>query len=188
MPALKPTRFMTSSPQMASMLQKRCPRIHEHQQLVGGRAEAAAFYPLGLVRAILQGIRLTAIAKGAAIDHRADEREAIHAVMNSNSKNTPWASGTIAPDSAVKLLKGGVLPIGYSSENFKHQYLDEYTGEVLPGPLIQAAIVEELNYFNGRVWQITTKDEMFKVDDYVFVRCRWIMANKGDAAAPALGR
>ena len=31
LPALKPTRFMTSSPQMAAELNKRCPRIHQHQ-------------------------------------------------------------------------------------------------------------------------------------------------------------
>ena len=110
-PALKPTRFMTSSLQMASVLNKRCPRNRKHQQLVGGRAAQAAFYPLGLIQAILQGIRNTALAEGAAVDPREDERHAIQAVIDSNGKNTPWASGIIAPDSSVKLVKGGVLPI-----------------------------------------------------------------------------
>ena len=183
MPALKPTRFMTSSLQMASLLNKRCPRNHTHQQLVGGRAAAAAYYPLGLIRTILQGIRNTALAEGAGMNTRADETDAIQAVIDSNGE-IPWASGIIAPDSAVKLLKGGTLPIGYRTEHFKHQYLDEYTGEVLPSELIHAAIVDELNYFNDRVWEITTKDEMHRVADYIFVRCRWIMANKGDALEP----
>ena len=44
---------------------------------------------------------------------------------------------------------------GRKTENFKPRYLDEYTGEVLPADLIHAAIVDELNYFNDRVWEIT---------------------------------
>ena len=40
-------------------MQKRCDRQHEHQALVGGRCAAAAVYPLGLIRAIIKGIRKT---------------------------------------------------------------------------------------------------------------------------------
>ena len=43
LPALKPTRFMTSSPEMAARLSRRCDRSHRHQQLVGGRCANAAF-------------------------------------------------------------------------------------------------------------------------------------------------
>ena len=46
LPAMKPTRFLTSSPQMAARLSTTCSKDHQHQQLVGGRAAAAAFYPL----------------------------------------------------------------------------------------------------------------------------------------------
>ena len=56
LPALKPTRFMTSSLQMANRLMRRCNRQHRHQQLVGGRCANAAFYPLDLVREILRSI------------------------------------------------------------------------------------------------------------------------------------
>ena len=59
MPAMKPMRLMTNSTQMAEMLQKRCDRQHEHQALVGGPCAAAAFYPLGLICAIITGIRET---------------------------------------------------------------------------------------------------------------------------------
>ena len=159
MPALKPTRFMTSSPQMAAVLDKQCPRIHTHQPLVGGRCAQAAFYPLGLIKAILIGIRNTAIAEGTDVDTRAEEREALNAIAQTAGR-TPWACGIIGSDSKVPLLKGGTLPVGYRSENFRHQYLDEYTGEVLPTDLIQEAIVEELNYFNERVWAIVPKSDM----------------------------
>ena len=55
LPVMKPTRFMTSSEQMSRRLQRRCKRDHKHQQLVGGRAASAAFYPMPLVKAILLG-------------------------------------------------------------------------------------------------------------------------------------
>ena len=52
-PAKKPTVFMTSSPQMAEILSRRCNGKHQHQQLVSGRCYKAAFYPLKLVQAII---------------------------------------------------------------------------------------------------------------------------------------
>ena len=163
MPAMKPTRFMTSSPQMAAELGQRCDRSHVHQQLVGGRAAKAAFYPLGLIRAILNGIRNTALAEGAsegihkdqrvainAMKYCASEQAAIQAVMNSDGRpgQIQFETSTVAPDSSVKLVKGGMLPVSYTSDHFKPKYLDEYTGEILPDKLIHSAIVEELNYFN----------------------------------------
>ena len=50
--------------------------------------------------------------------------------------------------------------------------------------LIQAAIVEELDYFNDRVWEVSTRNEMMKVDGHVFVRSTWVNFNKGDALNP----
>ena len=50
---------MSNSPQMHQQLSKRCDHSHEHQPLVGGRCADAAFYPLPLVRAILNGIEDT---------------------------------------------------------------------------------------------------------------------------------
>ena len=62
-PTMKPTRWASSSPRMLQRLSKRCTRTHEHQQLTGGRAEAAAFYPTDLLLAILRGMRDEADAK-----------------------------------------------------------------------------------------------------------------------------
>ena len=55
-PVKKPTRWMSSSDAMIQRLSKRCSG-HVHQQLVGGRAAQAAFYPLELVLEILRGMR-----------------------------------------------------------------------------------------------------------------------------------
>ena len=56
MPAMKPTRFLSSAPAVLEALGRRCDRGHRHQVLAGsGRAAAAARYPPGLCRAILRG-------------------------------------------------------------------------------------------------------------------------------------
>ena len=58
MPALKPTRFLSSSTAILGQLGLRCRGTHRHQQLLGGgRAGAAAIYPPGLCKAILTGVQ-----------------------------------------------------------------------------------------------------------------------------------
>ena len=94
--------------------------------------------------------------------------------MGSDGRPGQIQYATVAPASSVKLVSGEMLMVGYTSDHFKAQYLDDYTGEVLPEALIRAAVVEELHYFNERVWEITTKDEMSKCKDHIFVRSRWV--------------
>ena len=55
-PAQKPTRFLSSAPELLRFLGHQCKGDHEHQPLVGGRAAAAAIYPPALCRAMLRGI------------------------------------------------------------------------------------------------------------------------------------
>ena len=50
--------------------------------------------------------------------------------------------------------------------------------------LIRPAIEDELNYFNSKVWQLSTVEEMEKVPGYILVRSRWVLCNKGDSEAP----
>ena len=59
-PAKKPTRWMSSSPEMIKRLSRRCSKTHVHQHLVGGRAKAAEEYPLDLICEFLRGMRDTA--------------------------------------------------------------------------------------------------------------------------------
>ena len=55
-PAQKPTRFLSSAPELLQLLGQQCTQDHEHQPLMGGRAAAAAIYPPALCRAMLRGI------------------------------------------------------------------------------------------------------------------------------------
>ena len=130
-------------------------------------------------------MRDTAIAEGRNRDFGNDEINAPQAVkMTSKAASTEATKTSSSDSSQVTMVSGGVLPIGYKDESYKSKYLDEYTGEVLPEALIRAAIREELDYFNDRVWQVCTKDEMAKYKDHIFIRSRWVMCNKGDAEVP----
>ena len=76
------------------------------------------------------------------------------------------------------------MPVTYEASNFKRQYLDEYTGEPLPPKLLRAAVEDELNYFNSKVWQLTTIEKMKAIPEHIFVRSRWVLCNKGDLEQP----
>ena len=137
LPALKPTRFMSNSMHMTEKLSLRCDNSHKHQQLIGGRAHDAAFYPSPLVKTILSGIQATRDADKIKVNSILDRAGIIQAVTD--------AAGTIpdddtidnAPASAVVKVTGGILPIGYHQENIKPRYVDEYTGEVLDPHLVK---------------------------------------------------
>ena len=77
LPAKKPTKWASSSPQMLARQSKRCPGDHEHQHLTGGRAAQAAFYPPPLVTNILRGIRDTADSEHVEVEHDNDMRIAM---------------------------------------------------------------------------------------------------------------
>ena len=72
----------------------------------------------------------------------------------------------------------------YSKQHFRSKYVDEYTGETLDPTLIAAAIREELNYFNAKVWNIDLKSEAMKTEGAILVRSRWVLCNKGDNRSP----
>ena len=150
---------------------------------MGGRAADAAFYPPDLIKEIVLGIKDTAIAEQTAADDRFETKSLINAISQS-AGTLPAPAESAERTSSVKKTSGGVLPIGYRAENFKQRYLDECTGEVLPPDLDRDAIIDELDYFNQGVWKLETKDQMYKMKDFFFVRSRCIMCNKGDAAEP----
>ena len=85
-----------------------------------------------------------------------------------------------AKKSSIPRMSGGSMPIIYAENNFRSKYVDEYTGEILPPHLIRDAIIDELDDFNDKAWQLSTVEEMKKVPDSILVRSRWVLCNKGD--------
>ena len=59
MAAKKPTKFLSNSLEMLNQLGHRCDGSHEHKQLHGKELAAAAFYPAGLIHAIIQGMNMS---------------------------------------------------------------------------------------------------------------------------------
>ena len=83
---------------------------------------------------------------------------------------------------AFKMQDGSTIPIKW--DKFKPAYKDEYTSEELPTAQTHSAIMEELNYFNDKVWvgvdiKQAQADPVGKV-----ISSRWVNCNKGDAANP----
>ena len=149
-PALKPTRCLTNSEIMSHQLCRRCKRDHEHQPLVGGRCSDAAMYPVPLVRAILRGIEL---------QHKEGKMMSSSRVcaMPMSYKTGKVESFGPQTHSSIPNVNGGTTPITYDQSNVKDRYLDEYTGQLLAPNLIRAAIEDELNYFNSKVWQLSNQ-------------------------------
>ena len=79
-------------------------------------------------------------------------------------------------------MGGGYLSIKY--DTWKPRCTDKYTGEILRDDLVQAAMIDELDYFNQHVLEIDTLKHMKTAPDYVLVRSRWVMANKADSKEP----
>ena len=174
---------MTSSRKMADLLCKRCDGSHQHQPLVGGRCRDAAFYPLKLVRTILQGIRATKDAELAMKEINDEHRQMIHSIAAA-AGSIPASGQENVHTSSAERVNGGSIPISYSMPNLRAKYVDEYTGETLEPELISAAIREELDYFNSKVWKIELKSEALKNKQGVLVRSRWVLCNKGDNRNP----
>ena len=103
--------------------------------------------------------------------------------VNDFSENSTIIDKKI-PKSQIPKVAGGNITVVYNPENFRTKYIDEYTGEPLDQSLITEAIIEELNYFNSKVWKLENKADMLKKAEHIFVRSRWVLCNKGDHKQP----
>ena len=184
---------MSNSPQMLRQLSRRCDHSHKHQHLVGGRCADAAFYPLPLIRAMLNGIEDTTKAMQHA---RMEELEGgMHAaaIICANRTRRQAKTEKVVDDKDMEILgrtvmqttDGGGQEVVFMEDNFKAQYFDEYTGEPLPNHLVRAAMIEEMSYFSEKeVWTAAKWSDMKGSDNSSLVRMRWVLWNKGDAKEP----
>ena len=109
---------------MLRRLRRICRGNHTHQPLLGGRASAAAFYPLPLLRAILEGMNDTAQLENTISDITS-ENYGVSMLMSlapvSEATNAPAAD---APGE-LPVQGGGTVKINYSIQDFRPTYLDE---------------------------------------------------------------
>ena len=65
------------------------------------------------------------------------------------------SASQVTPTSQITRTSGGKVEIEYHDSNFKHRYIDEYTGDVLDPVLVRAAIMDELKSFGEQQrWQL----------------------------------
>ena len=117
-PARKTTRFMTSSLQMANLLQTRCDKGHLHQPLEGSRCAEAAYYPLKQIRTILQGMRNTKDAKDQLRNDAEDYRSMVNALSDASGRIPAREPATHT--SKIPKVIGGHMLVTYSPDNFCH--------------------------------------------------------------------
>ena len=143
---MKPTRFMSSSPQMLVQLDHRCDRSHNHRHLTGGRCADAAFYPLPLIKAILKGIKAT---HGIEKTKREDKKSQtyLHAIGSQVAPEVESQPTGISHCYVKRYKSGAKVRIDFEKTHFKDRCIDEYTGDILKHDLIKAAMIEELTYF-----------------------------------------
>ena len=188
LPAMKPTRFATNSVQMAARLQVRCDHSHAHQPLLGGRAAEAAFYPLGLITEILRGMRDT---QDAADRHEPDlpidSQHLSASLFHDLSPGVNVVARQFAsrpPRKTVfKMADGSKKHIDLSA-NFKETYRDEYTQELIPQSWVEDAILDEVSYFNEKVWLGVPLEEALLDTEAKVISGRWVICNKGDSVSP----
>ena len=82
------------------------------------------------------------------------------------------------------MLDGSNIEIHFEDTHFKNEYRDEYTTEVLPRHLVREAMVNELQYFNAKVWKGVHPGA--QRSETPPIRVRWVLCNKGDAARPEI--
>ena len=154
--AKKPTQWASSSPHMLRRLSTRCDGTHHHQHLISGRAAAAAYYPPKLISQILRGMRDTADAEHVESDWTPEMGVAmINAAMHHDQPATSLVAAYRESDLAhananrkltFKYMDGREVSLSLDS-NFKPQYKDEYTNELLHYEAAKDAMLDELTYF-----------------------------------------
>ena len=194
-PAKKPTRWLSSSPRMLKRLSRRCQENHVHEHLLAGRPKDAALYPLPLIVEILRGMRDEADHRHHAYDHDEMALNMVSAIHSAMPTPPPTHKSTYAAEtlhdqnkkktSTAHYMDGSTKQIHFN--NFKPAYKDEYTQETLDENLTHAAIIDEMQYVNDRVWKFMSLAEAKR--DYpngTFLGGRWITHNKGDSESPKI--
>ena len=152
-PCLKPTGWLTNSPELAAVLSRRCPGCEYHQHLIGGRrTEVAAEYPPRLVTAILRTLK----------DY----------LDNHGEINILEGTGPV-PESELQLWH----PVDSTGEHF----WDDVRGGWLDAGKVKAARKVELEWMMARgVFEVVELDEAYRQWGRKPIPLRWVDTNKGD--------
>ena len=188
-PAMKPTRFLSSAPELLSRLGRRCTGDHKHQQLTGGRAREAATYPQGLCRAMLRGIEAQRRREGGGppvhVTRELDRGCAVYALCKGGPADLSPTLGEVLPEPAEER----VIDEAAALEAFAppRRYRDAVTNEELPPGLTRAARKEELDFMKDwQVWETVPTAACWQATGRAPLQGKWVDVNKGDVANPVV--
>ena len=100
------------------------------------------------------------------MDRHTDEQQLVKAVTMESGSIPMVAQATTTPlTSEIPFTSVETCKVRYSEDNFKSKHIDEYTGEILDPELTRAAIIDELDYFNSKLWQIERVSDMYIQED-----------------------
>ena len=135
---------------------------------------------------MLKGISLQHAENKIRRDQERDNRRAVQLAVYAARPAQPQAPVVKVPvKTNMNRTKSRAIDIVYESASFKTCDFDEYTGQILPMELVQAAMMEELNCFSETtVWAAADYSEMKPNADATFVRMRWVLCNKRDGKEP----
>jgi hypothetical protein len=186
-PVLKPTRFLSSAPEVLKSLSRRCPRDHTHQRLSGGRASGAAVYPPELCKAMLRGIDAQMRREGLVMNRRLAELLDSGCAVYSLEQE---ADGTAHSESEV-LPEEEYTRVQDEEESLKkhspQRYWDAITNEELPADLTAESRAEELAFMKEwGVWDVVPVSECWKNTGKRPLQSKWVDVNKGDFLRPVV--
>ncbi len=202
-PALKPTKWLSSAPELLKRLERRCRGgCHKHAHLIGGtKTSKAAIYPPELCKAILQGImaqkeregRMEQMKTSGAVYSMETERpeykeRALHALAMTQKKQheqTGEEQDELRDwDPQERNMYADMLG---EVEQESNEYYDDITGEVLPKKETRAARREEVEFMRKwRVWDEVPTSQCWTRTGRRPLKGRWVDHNKGDSGCPAI--
>ena len=167
-PVLKPTGFMSNSPEVLRELSRRCtgtnmqcsrPGGGKHTPCAGSICKDMAKYPRELCRAVLRGIT---------------------AQLRADGRLQPGCYGVQMADD-----ESGPRQLYGPEQGYSGRFKDDMTGQVLRDDLVTEARKKELEFFSAKgVWIKVPVQRAFDRTGRPPISARWVDINKGDEIEP----
>ena len=168
-PIMKPTGFLSNSPEILRALSLRCegqggrcsrPGGGQHERCAGIHAKHAARYPQALCRAIIKGITKQ---------------------LRSDRLLKNGCFGIQVPDDEEEIRSNVLGP----EQGYSGRFKDDLTGQPLKDELVKLARAKELIYFHSKgVWVKVPKATARARTGHPPISVRWVDVNKGDEQNP----
>ena len=157
-PARKTASFLTNAFWIAQELSRRCPNMHTHQHMAGGRAKYVARYSPGLCKAMCRGLAQEVECKNLGIQ----------AVLE------------IKPLMSVSLATKEIIDHAEEEQSHCQEWLqawDDVSGAELDSRIVQTAQAKELDYVRKKPVYIKIPRAEAHRKNWKIIETEWIDTN-----------